>query len=93
MATGRCAGCGRTDSLRKITVHIIECADYAALYERDPGLALTPQAEYDRFRREDDTPEAHARQRDQRLKARFAEINRAQAASASRWACPPDILE
>lgn len=93
MATGRCAGCGRTNSARKISLHVLECAEYLALFQRDPSRALTPVAEYDRYRREDATPEARAVRRGQRLHVRFAEINRQQAASASRWACPPDLLE
>lgn len=93
MAAGRCAGCGRTDSLRKISLHIVDCSAYLDLYDRDPQRALTPIAEYERYRREDSTPEARAVQRGHRLERRFAEINRLHAVSATRWACPPDILE
>jgi hypothetical protein len=93
MAAGRCAGCGRVDSARKIALHVLACQGYIELFERNPEAALTPEAELLRFRREDDTPEARAVARGQRLHERFTEINRQQAASASRWACPPDILE
>lgn len=92
MAAGRCSGCGRTDSVRKINLHIIECEDYVDLYLHDPARALTPAAEFERHRNED-TPEARAVARGARLQARFAEINKQQAASATRWARPPDILE
>lgn len=93
MAAGRCAGCGRTDSARKVALHILTCQAYIELFERDPESALTPEAEFIRFRREDDTPEARALARGNRLHQRFTEINRQQVASASRWATPPDILE
>lgn len=74
-------------------MHVIACKAYIELYRRDPARALTPEAEYHRHRREDRTPEARAEQRGHRLHARFAEINRQQAISATRWASPPDILE
>lgn len=93
MPAGRCAGCGRVDSRRKIALHIAECSQYIELYQRDPSRALTPEAEYERHRTVDMTPEARAFQRGVRLKHRFAEINQQQQASASRWATPPDILE
>lgn len=93
MAAGRCSGCGRGDSLRKIILHVVSCEAYLALYEHDPERALDPVAENERFRSEENTPEARAEQRGVRLETRFAEINRLQAVSASRWARPPDILE
>jgi hypothetical protein len=93
MATGRCSGCGRTDSLRKISTHIVDCFAYLDLFQRDPARALGPAAEYERYRAEDRSPEARAEQRGERLQVRFAEINRQQAVSASRWAKPPDILD
>lgn len=92
MPAGRCAGCGRTESMRKISLHIVECGRYIDLYARHPERALAPVAEYDRYRREN-TPEARAEQRGQRLHARFAEINRQQAASVTRWTTPPDLLD
>lgn len=93
MAAGRCAGCGRIDSANKVSSHVLACKAYIDLFEREPGSALTPEAELARFRREDDTPEARAVARGLRLEERFAEINAAQAASASRWATPPDLLD
>lgn len=92
MAAGRCSGCFLTGSLRRISQHILSCDRYNDLYSREPGRALTPQAEHERFRTEN-TPQARAEQRSHRLRARFAEINRHQAATANRWAQPPDILE
>lgn len=93
MAAGRCAGCGRTDSARKVAVHVLACKAFIDVFEQDPERALTPEAELDRFRREDDTPEAKAVARGLRLEERFAAINRQQQVSASRWVTPPDILE
>lgn len=93
MALGRCSGCGRIDSHRKIGLHIVSCPDYLSLFVREPDRALDPVAEHDRYRAEDRSPQARAEQRGERLNARFAEINRQQAVSASRWAKPPDILD
>lgn len=93
MAAGRCSGCGRKDSLRKINQHVVSCPSYLDLFEHDPARCLDPAAEYERFRTEDNTPEARAQQRGARLELRFAEINRLQAHSATRWARPPDILD
>lgn len=93
MAQGRCAGCGRIDSLRKIGQHIVDCAHYVGLYSSDPGRCLTPAEEFERYRREDISAVARAEQRGTRLAARFREINRHQAASTARWQRPPDILE
>lgn len=93
MAAGRCAGCGRADSLRKISLHMIECQAYIELFKHNPARALGPAEEYERHRREDTTPEARAVARGHRLRLRFADINRQQQASVSRWATPPDILD
>jgi hypothetical protein len=93
MASGRCAGCGRIDSLRKVSQHIVDCPEYLTLFENHPGRCLTPVAEFERYRRDDDSAMARAQQRGSRLAARFAQINRHQAASAARWQRPPDILE
>lgn len=93
MAAGRCAGCGRIDSLRKIGQHIVDCVGYLTLFSTDSGRCLTPAGEYERYRREETSAVARAEQRGTRLAARFREINRHQAASAARWQRPPDILE
>lgn len=93
MATGRCAGCGRIDSLRKISQHIVDCPLYLHLFDEQPDRCLAPAAEYERHRAEDNSALARAEQRGTRLAARFAELNRHQAASNARWQRPPDILE
>lgn len=93
MAAGRCAGCGRIDSLRKIGLHIVDCVDYATLFRTDPDRCLTPAEEYERYRREETSAVARAEQRGDRLAARFREINRHQAATTARWQRPRDILE
>ncbi len=93
MATGRCSGCGRVDSVRKIILHIVSCKAYTELFQREPGKCLDPAAEAARYRTEEQTPEARAEQRGARLEQRFAEINQLQAVSATRWSKPPDILD
>lgn len=93
MAIGRCAGCGRTASARKISLHIVDCDKYLKLYQHDPERCLGPAAEYERFRVEENSAIARVEQRGTRLAARFAEINKHQAVSAARWARPKDILE
>lgn len=93
MAQGRCAGCGRTDSVRKISQHIINCPEYSRLFQTDRARCLTPAAEYERYRIEDNSALAKAGRRGERLSVRFAEINRHQAASERRWQRPKDILE
>ncbi len=93
MATGRCSGCGRADSVSKISLHIVSCQAYSELFQRQPGKCLDPAAEAARYRAEEQNPEARAEQRGVRLEQRFAEINQLQAVSASRWSRPPDILD
>jgi hypothetical protein len=93
MASGRCAGCGRIDSVRKVGQHIVDCPQYLKLFTTHPGRCLTPAAEFERYRCEDNSAIARAEQRGSRLAVRFAQINRHQAASALRWQRPPDILE
>ncbi len=93
MPLGRCSGCGETDSPRKISLHVLSCDRYLDVYASHPDCALDPVAEFERFRSEDDSPEARARRRGERLQARFAEINHWQAASTSRWRKPSDILD
>ena len=92
MSAGRCSGCGRIDSLRKIRLHIVGCEDYIGLFRQTPADALDPHIDYVRHRRAQ-SPETRAVLRGHRLEARFAEINRQQQVSTSRWATPPDILE
>ncbi len=93
MASGRCAGCGRIESIRKIVLHTIDCPAYLDLYRRDPQKCLSPAEELERHRGEDTTAEARAQRRSDRAKLRSIEHNRHQAASAKRWATPPDLLD
>lgn len=69
------------------------CPDYLALYRREPGRALDPDAEWNRYRNEDTTSEARAHRRDLTLRRRFAEMERRQSIQANRWHRPKDILE
>lgn len=90
---GRCAGCGRTDSLRKISLHIVSCEQYINLFLTEPERCLGPAAEFERFCVEENSAVARAEQRGSRLAVRFAEINKQQSRSAARWQRPKDILE
>lgn len=93
MATGRCSGCGRIGSLRKINQHVIDCSQYIELFVSAPLRCLAPAEEYQRYQAQEHSAVAKAEHRGARLAARFAEINRHQAAATVRWQRPPDILE
>lgn len=93
MPTGRCAGCGYSGSCTKVKMHVLVCPDFLAVFRENPERCLHPAAEYARFKAEDDTSEARAERRDQRLRHRFAEMERLAAIQAARWQRPKDILE
>lgn len=93
MAAGRCAGCGRTGSAKKIRAHAMTCPQYTELFQSDPGRCLDPEAEHERYRTEDNTSEARALRRHQRLTGSYAELERRQALQSARWRRPKDILE
>ncbi len=92
MPTGRCSGCGYSDSCKKVEVHVLACAGYRQRFAEAPGQCLDPAAEHARFKAEEDTREARAERRDQRLSDRFAEMDRLAAHQVDRWRQPPDIL-
>ena len=93
MPSGRCAGCGSTGSVRKVSTHILTCHEYLALFRQSPQRCLDPQAEHERYKTEDDTSEARAARRDQRLKSRFVKLDGQQRFAARRWQQLKDILE
>lgn len=93
MPTGRCAGCERTGPATKIAVHILSCPRYAALYRQDPARCLDPAGEYERHRRDENTAETHARDRDKRLADKYAVTASAAAEQAARFVKPRDILD
>ncbi len=92
MATGRCAGCGFTDSSKKVEVHALACQGYLELFRTAPGQCLDPVVEQARYRNEEDTSEARAQRRDKRLSDRYAETEYLSDLAARRWQRPPDIL-
>ncbi len=92
MAAGRCAGCGRTGSSKRINTHVLGCDGYRQLFQLAPERCLDPAAEYRRFKAEDDTSEARAERRDARLQQRFADMDAEQSRQAQRWRKPADIL-
>lgn len=46
MLRGRCSGCGKEDTTRKVQIHITQCPEYLALFRSHPDRALDPAAEY-----------------------------------------------
>jgi len=70
----------------------MQCPRYLELYKSNPAAALDPRAEFDRFKREEDSPEARAVAKDERLAKRFAELDTRRVAQTERWATPPDPL-
>jgi hypothetical protein len=89
VAIGRCSGCGLShkDSAL-VREHTRYCRKYAALYARDPGLVLEPEAEFIRWRDDD-----RGKEREEHRGEVIAEADRRRAVQADRWATPPDILE
>jgi hypothetical protein len=92
MAAGRCAGCGHTETVRKVELHILTCQHYLTLFRSEPGRCLAPEAELQRHRTHDNTSEHRAARRDDRLRHQFADLDRQQQRSVARWRTPPDIL-
>ncbi len=92
MAAGRCAGCGLTASERRVKLHVLDCPDFLELFRQHPQRCLDPQDEYLRYKTEDDTSEARAGRRDERLRQRFAEQDERQSREDRRWLPEPDIL-
>lgn len=68
------------------------CPHYIELYHSEPDRCLDPEAEYERYRTDDDTSEARAERRGLRLQHRFTELTSFHARQARRWQ-PKDILE
>ncbi len=91
MPTGRCSGCGQTGTVTKISSHILDCPDYLTLFSTDPAACLAPAAAAEQHR-SSDTATARATRRDQRLRVRFAELDREIKVQTGRWRTPPDLL-
>lgn len=43
---GRCAGCGKTGPLAAVSMHVMCCPAFTALYHADPDRAIDPEQEY-----------------------------------------------
>jgi len=71
----------------------MNCASYLDLFRSHPERALEPKAEYDRWRREDMSPEAKDQRKAKRLAGTFARLDRERDKQARRWETPPDPLE
>lgn len=92
MPSGRCSGCGHTDSSKKVAAHITTCPAYLDLYLTEPQRCLSPSAEARRHRTAD-TAQARAQRRDLRLRHRFAELDQQVRTQIDRWRTPPDLLD
>ena len=94
MAAGRCAGCGRRDaSLRKIQAHVVQCPSFAALYKSEPGRALDPVAEEERWLAAEGSDDARIDARDERLENLRVRLARERLAQADRWRTPKGLLD
>lgn len=88
MASGRCAGCGKSGTVKAVQSHIMSCAAFAALYKADKTRALSPAEEYVRWQAEG--------KRAASMEMRGASKGRNEARrqqQAGRFARLPDILE
>lgn len=86
---GRCAGCGLSGSVARVSAHARYCPEYRELYRSAPERALSPEEEYARWQ---DSEERQER-REQRREAAIAEADRRRDVHRRRWATPPDPLE
>lgn len=92
MAAGRCEGCGfESASCLIMRNHQSSCDDYAALYRKDPALALDPAESLRRHREEKHDPQRQAEARSVHLTQVFADNDRFRQKEARRWA-EKDIL-
>jgi hypothetical protein len=90
---GTCSGCGLTNSRPTvIKAHIAQCLDYAALYQTNSDLCLTPEEEHAKRKEEAADPELRATRREQRLNKIFQQVDTARAFEAARFQTPPDPL-
>lgn len=84
MARGRCPGCGKTDPYaKKIKTHMVECAAVAELYKTGPVLA--PEAEYERWQREDNSQAIRDERKQVRVVRVIGEIGEKVALQKERW--------
>lgn len=84
---GRCSGCGETGPDKAIATHTVSCEVFAALYRLSPEQALSPEAEYMRWREQDKAAEQTAR-----VAAKVSDTDARRAAMADRFRTR-DILE
>jgi hypothetical protein len=77
---GRCAGCQECGELKRVTLHVMTCARWAALYRGNPAAALGPAEELERWTREDRGGERAAD-----LARRVSDTQGRRAASVARF--------
>lgn len=93
MAPGRCV-CGYTHTrLKMVRSHIVGCAVYGEAWRADPEGVLDPEAEYERWKAEDDDPASRLEAKQARMRATFDGLDEARDRQARRWALPPDPLD
>lgn len=69
------------------------CDDFEVLWREHPEKALSPKAEYERWRREEMSKEAKDERKVARLDVMFAELDRKREYQSQRWEKPRDPLE
>lgn len=72
--------------------HVVTCPSYLALFKTDASKALSPEAEYLRWKEEEDNEDIRAERKDVRLQERFADMDRRRELQKDRWTPPPDLL-
>lgn len=89
MSRGRCPGCGRTDpSSRKIESHMASCLDVATLYGTNPERVVHPEAEYARWKAEEDNQQIRDERRMIRVDGLIQDIGKKIVRQEARWATP-----
>ena len=85
MPTGRCSGCGWIAASKRVKLHVLTCQEFLDLFRTDSTKALDPEKDYAQFKDEENSSEARAERRDQRLRKRFAEMEHHQSLQTARW--------
>lgn len=88
MSQGRCPGCGETGPAAEVLVHTYGCSKFAKLYREHREQALSPVAEYRRWREQEKDAEQQAR-----VAAKVESGAAGRAVMADRFRTPKDILE
>lgn len=94
MSAGRCAGCGfQNVSCQKVKRHVVDCPDYIELFRTDPGRALDPEEEYQRYKAEDDSPEARLDRKMDRIERLDTMLDARRQAHRERFTAYDPLLD